>query len=609
MQTGSTEEGAGAARVAKQMAADELRQIASTVMFADVVEYVRLAELDELGTIRRVKAFIEHLSGTVIPGGRGTVLEVRGDGVLMNFEGPLDAVRCAFAIHQAALIEGALVPQAPPLQMRVGIHAADVWTDGRTVYGTAVNLAARIASLAGPAETVITDSVRDRILVGLDADIHDLGNCFLKHVATAVRAYRLTEAQPNRLFGLVSRPAAVERLGRARVGVLPFLPDAGDGDPFAVGDLIAQNLIHSVSRIATLDVVAWLTSKGFRGRSLSVPDIGAALGADWLVCGTFRMDGEQLLVQAELIRVASGLAELFERATDRVDDLLQPQSAIAARFAASFSRHIAGIEARRVALHHLPTLHSHSLLIGAIGLMHRSVPGQFVRSRDALEHLIDRHPRMHAVRPWLAKWYVMRNTRGLSDDPQGDAQRAIDHTSRALDASPDDTFSMAVQGFVEFHIRRNVDTAAQLLGDACRSNPNDALAATFNAAVLAATGDTMAARDQADRAIALSPYDPLRAYMLMISATCALYADDFARGTLLAQASIRESATHAAVWRTLVIGLVGCGRLEEARTACAHLLTLEPGLTLRGYQARLAVPERMARIAIEALRTAGVPES
>jgi TolB-like protein len=403
-------------------------------------------------------------------------------------------------------------------------------------------------------------------------------------------------------------PAAAERLGRAKIGVIPFDPNPAGSDPLAVGDLIAQGVIHAVSRIATLDVVAWLTSRSFRGRKLAVGDLGAALGADWLVCGTFRVDGDHLLVQAELIRVRSGTVELSERAANRVDDLLQPQSAIAAQFAASFSRHIAGIEARRVALHALPTLHSHSLLIGAIGLMHRSSAHEFSRSREALEHLVERHPRMHAVRPWLAKWYVMRNTRGLSDDPADDARRAIDHTSRALDSVPDDTFSMAVQGFVEFHIRRNVDAAAQLLGSACLANPNDALAATFNAAVLAAAGHTQAACAHAERAHALSPYDPLRAYMLLISASCALYADDFARAAALAQASIRESATHAAAWRTLIVGLVGCGRVEDARHACAQLMCLEPTLTLSRYQARVALPERLARLAVEALRVAGVPE-
>ena len=587
----------------------KLQQIHSTVMFADVVEYVRLAELDELGTIRRVKDFIEHLVATEIPRHGGNVVEVRGDGVLMCFDAPEAAVQCAFTIHHAAVDEGAAACSPDPLQMRAGIHCAEVWTDGHTVYGTGVNLASRIASLAGPGETVITDSVRDRIVVGLDADIHDLGECFLKHVASPVRAYRLSEPQPHVVLGPASRSAAAERLGRAKVGVIPFEPNPGDTDPLAVGDLIAQSVIHTVSRIATLDVVAWLTSKGFRGRKLSVTDIGTALGADWLVCGTFRMDGDRLLVQAELIRVRSGLVELSERAVDRSDDLLQPQSAIAAQFAASFSRHIAGIEARRVVLHHLPTLHSHSLLIGAIGLMHRSSPLEFSRSREALEHLIERHPRMHAVRPWLAKWYVMRNTRGLSDDPAGDAKRAIDHTSRALDSVPDDSFSMAVQGFVEFHIRRNVELAAQLLGSACEANPNDALAATFNAAVLAAVGNTQAACAHAERAHALSPYDPLRAYMLIISASCALYADDFPRAAALAQASIRESATHAAVWRTLIVALVGCGRIDDARSACAQLMSLEPTLTLRRYQARVALPERLARMATEALRVAGVPES
>jgi adenylate cyclase len=584
-----------------------LRPIDATVMFADVVEYVRLAEIDELGTIRRVKEFLDHLVAAVIPQHGGKVLEVRGDGVLMCFDNPASAVPCGFSIHRAAAREGAHAPSAQALQMRVGIHSAAVWSDGQTVYGTAVNLASRIAGLAGPGETVATEVVRDQIVVGHDADVHDLGECYLKHVASPVRAWRLSPAQGHVV--LAPRSAAAERLGRAKVGVIPFEPNGGDGDPLAVGDLIAQSVIDAVSRIATLDVVAWLTSKGFRGRRLSVAELGGTLGADWLVCGTFRMDGERLLVQAELIRVASGLVELSSRSADRSDDLLQPQSAIASQLAAAISRHIAGTEARRVALHHLPTLHSHSLLIGAIGLMHRSSPTEFSRSREALEHLIERHPRMHSVRPWLAKWYVMRNTRGLSDDPADDARRAIDHTSRALDAVPDDTFSLAVQGFVEFHIRRNANAAAQLLGTACVANPNDALAATFNAAVQAAVGNVQAANAHAERAHTLSPYDPLRAYMLLISASCALYADDYARAATLAQASIRESSTHAAVWRTLIVALVGCGRIDDAREACARLMSLEPKLTLRAYQARVALPERLARLATDALRVAGVPET
>lgn len=588
-----------------------LEKFYATVMFVDVVEYVRLAELDERGTIWRVKTFVERIVEREIPSHGGRVLEVRGDGVLMSFGEPHAAVRCAFAIHRAAAAESksqcATGRAASPLQMRAGLHAAEVWSDGRTVYGRAVNLTSRIASLAGPAETVITESVRDAIVVGLDADIEDLGDCFLKHVAEPVRAYRLSEPRLQAALVRAARPTS-ERLGRAVIGVLPFEELPPSGDPLAVGDLIANVLIHAVSRIATLDVIAWLTSKGFRGRALSVSEVGAALGADWLVCGSFRVDGERLLAQADLVRVSTGLVEASERAADRCDDLLQPQSAIAAHFAASFTRHIAGAEARRVALHHLPTLHSHSLLVGAIGLMHRSSPQEFSRSREALEHLLDRHPRMHAVRPWLAKWYVMRNTRGLATDPAGDALRAVEHTSRALDAVPEDSFSMAVQGFVEFHIRRNVDAAAQLLGHACNTNPNDALAATFNAAVLAAAGQTQAACVHAERAHALSPYDPLRAYMLIISASCALYADDFPRAVTLAQASIRESAMHAAVWRTLIIALVGCGRVAEAREACARLLSLEPTLTLSRYQARLALPPRLQRIAVEALRAAGVPE-
>ena len=57
---------------------------------------------------------------------------------------------------------------------------ADVVVEHNDIYGTGVNLAARIASLAGPGEIVVSSQVRDQLVEGLDADVEDLGHCYVK---------------------------------------------------------------------------------------------------------------------------------------------------------------------------------------------------------------------------------------------------------------------------------------------------------------------------------------------------------------------------------------------------------------------------------------------
>jgi tetratricopeptide (TPR) repeat protein len=239
--------------------------------------------------------------------------------------------------------------------------------------------------------------------------------------------------------------------------------------------------------------------------------------------------------------------------------------------------------------------------------MHRSGPVDFHRSREALEHLLERQPRMHSARPWLAKWFVLRTTRGMQPADQAEASRALDQTKRALDSRNDDAFALAIEGFIYFHLLRDAARAREKLATAVIINPNEPLASVFNAALVSAAGDYDGAWRLAERALALSPFDPLRPYMRMIAAACALSSERYEAAAELAQKSIHENAAHAAAWRTLVIALVQCQKIAEARIACARLMKVEPTLNLQAYASRLTLPETAKMRAIDALRIAGVP--
>ena len=100
--------------------------------------------------------------------------------------------------------------------------------------------------------------------------------------------------------------------------------------------------------------------------------------------------------------------------------------------------------------------------------------------------------------------------------------RALEHTRRALDASPECSLALAVEGFVHCHLLRDLGGAEERLNRALAINPSDFLAWLFSGVVQAFRGDGETALASVDKAIELSPLDPLRHYYDALACTAAL---------------------------------------------------------------------------------------
>ena len=184
------------------------------VLVVDIVESVRLIEQDEEGAIARWLSLVNHVEADLLAAGEGRLVKCLGDGMLMEFGDVRAALSVAFAIrHASKRLNFGVAPDRQML-LRMGIEISDVIIDQRDLYGRGVNLANRLASLAGPDEIVISAEVRDRLTPVLDADIEDLGECYLKHVEAPVRAYRIGPPGPaagDHARLLVGRTAADAR--------------------------------------------------------------------------------------------------------------------------------------------------------------------------------------------------------------------------------------------------------------------------------------------------------------------------------------------------------------------------------------------------------------
>ncbi|MGH8721915.1 MAG: tetratricopeptide repeat protein, partial [Burkholderiales bacterium] len=90
----------------------------------------------------------------------------------------------------------------------------------------------------------------------------------------------------------------------------------------------------------------------------------------------------------------------------------------------------------------------------------------------------------------------------------------------------------------------------------------------------------------ADRALSLSPLDPMNYYFNSLASTANLIGERYERAIELATRSLRENRLHTPTLRTLAAALVHSGRLDEARETVCRLRELEPALTVRAFEAR-----------------------
>src|SRR5208282_3271985 len=101
----------------------------AAILAADVAGYSRLMGVDEEGTLRQLKVHRKELVDPKITEHRGRIVKTTGDGMLVEFDRVVDAVRCAVDIQRGMIERNAEVPTESRIQFRVGINVGDIISD------------------------------------------------------------------------------------------------------------------------------------------------------------------------------------------------------------------------------------------------------------------------------------------------------------------------------------------------------------------------------------------------------------------------------------------------------------------------------------------------
>jgi TolB-like protein/class 3 adenylate cyclase/Tfp pilus assembly protein PilF len=312
----------------------------SAILAADVVEYSRMMEADEAGTLAALNAHRRAIIEPVIAGHGGRIVKTMGDGFLVEFASVVEAVQSAIDLQDGMSLADADLPDQRKMRLRIGINLGDVMVEAGDLYGDGVNIAARLQAMAEPGSILISGTVYDHLKNKIPARFESLGERQLKNIIEAVRVYRVVTGRksgepvekhrPRR--GTMWRwlvPAAVvvavaagsaawfslrepasntdlRQPGRLSIAVLPFTNLSGDPQQDYFADGMTDDLITDLSQVSQLFVISRNSTFAYKGQAVEPKRVAAELGVRYVLQGSVQRAGEAVRINAQLIDAGSG---------------------------------------------------------------------------------------------------------------------------------------------------------------------------------------------------------------------------------------------------------------------------------------------------------------
>ena len=345
------------------------------VMAADVVDYTRLTEVAELETHTRLRSLRVGTIDPCVVSYRGQVIKNTGDGFLASFDSSMDALRCALEIQREVPAQEASITADRKIRLRIALNVGEVIVEEEDIYGTSVNVAARLEQFSPPGGIVISDALHAIARSAINVPVEDLGPLELKNLSRPVHAYSLRISGAE--TGEPSNPHLSRRAKLPAVAVLPFRMTGDDPERAYFGEGIIDDIIFNLSSVRGLLVISRTSALTYRSGPIDLQKIGQALGVRYVLSGSVRRDKDHLRITAELSDVESGSVIWIDRYDGDLTELFDLQERIATRIVWSLAPHLREAELKSVRRKRPENMNAYDLLLQGIDLLYHMKSGGF----------------------------------------------------------------------------------------------------------------------------------------------------------------------------------------------------------------------------------------
>lgn len=577
----------------------------AAVLAADMVGFSRLMEVDEAGTLARLKTHRVELIDPAIAKNRGIIIKTTGDGMLAEFHSVVDAVLCAAEVQRRMARRNADVPPPRWIQFRIGINLGDVIVDQNDIFGDGVNVAARLEALAEPGGICVSGAVRDQVgdrLDGLQFD--DLGEQSVKNIARPIRVFRIRLTE-----GPASLPDATKALTtssivakKPSIAVLPFANMSGDPEQEFFADGLTEDIITELSRFHDLLVISRNSTFVYKGKAVKVQDIGREFGVDYVIEGSVRKAGGRVRVTVQLIDAETDRHIWAERYDRELQDIFAIQDEMTCAIAATLPGRVEAAAHDRTKRKPTENMRAYECVLAAKLLHHRSTREDNAQAQILLNRALAMDPNYAHAHAWKACVLGQCWIYGWCADRDATFEQVASELEIALALDDNDADVHRILAALNL-TRHDYEKATYHQERALALNPNYDLVVVQQGELLTWLGLPEEGIDWIRKAMRLNPHHPERFWNHLGRAYYC--AEKYAEAAEAFSRITRPDHTHHAFLAAIFAQM--CNAVAAGAHA-AEVLKREPGFSVAAYLATLHYKREIDRQRHEAgLIRAGLP--
>lgn len=577
----------------------------AAVLAADMVGFSRLMEVDEAGTLARLKTHRVELIDPAIAKNRGIIIKTTGDGMLAEFHSVVDAVLCAAEVQRRMARRNADVSPPRWIQFRIGINLGDVIVDQNDIFGDGVNVAARLEALAEPGGICVSGAVRDQVgdrLDGLQFD--DLGEQSVKNIARPIRVFRIRLAE-----GPASLPDATTALAtssivskKPSIAVLPFANMSGDPEQEFFADGLTEDIITELSRFHDLLVISRNSTFVYKGKAVKVQDIGREFGVDYVIEGSVRKAGGRVRVTVQLIDAETDRHIWAERYDRELQDIFAIQDEMTCAIAATLPGRVEAAAHDRTKRKPTENMRAYECVLAAKLLHHRSTREDNAQAQILLNRALAMDPNYAHAHAWKACVLGQCWIYGWCADRDATFEQVASELEIALALDDNDADVHRILAALNL-TRHDYEKATYHQERALALNPNYDLVVVQQGELLTWLGLPEEGIDWIRKAMRLNPHHPERFWNHLGRAYYC--AEKYAEAAEAFSRITRPDYTHHAFLAAIFAQM--CNAVAAGAHA-AEVLKREPGFSVAAYLATLHYKREIDRQRHEAgLIRAGLP--
>ncbi len=597
----------------------------TAILSADAVGYSRLMNDDEEATVRTIQSYRKVFS-TLIMQHNGRLIDSPGDNLLAEFASVVDGLRCALAVQDELANRNAALSENRRMRFRIGLNLGDVIDEKGRLYGDGVNVAARLESLAEPGGILFSGAVYDQVKNKLLNRFEFTGDQQIKNIPDPVRTYRVaTDSQTDRLrkkteikkpkrfktvlvFLLGTIAILVAGLGwyylqekssrslsntsrenhesprpvfhKASIAVLPFKNLSDDVEQEYFSDGITNDIITDLSKFRELLVIASNTVFLYKGKTVSIKNVGRELGVGYIMEGSVQKAGDNVRINAQLIDASDETHVWAERYNRKYMDIFELQGDIVQAIVAKLAIKTFQYEQARALRKKPRDLLAYDYLLRGYAYYHQRTRSTYAMANDMFSKAVELDPFYAAAYVGLGGLEYGKVGYGWTEFPDKALIKALELGQKAIAL---DEFNSTAHSLLSsiYTFQNKYELAINEAERAIELNPNDSGSYSELGWALLWSGQV----DEAIKALEMSlRLDSSSPHNIWFHLGIAYYLkEDYGRASDILEQGLTKRPDFSGYHIALAAAYARLGRKEDAARQASAVHRLDPFFKVESF--------------------------